>query len=43
MKSMVLAIGGNSLIRPGEHGTDPEQVVNARHVAELVVRLVRDG
>ncbi len=43
MKSMVLAIGGNSLIRPGEHGTDPEQVVNARHVAEQVVRLVRDG
>ena len=43
MNNMVLAIGGNSLIRPGEHGTDPEQVVNARHVAEQAVRLVKRG
>lgn len=43
MNNMVLAIGGNSLIRPGEHGTDPEQVANARHLATQVVRLVRSG
>jgi carbamate kinase len=40
---MVLAIGGNSLIRPGEQGTISEQVANARHIAAQVVRLVRSG
>ncbi len=43
MKSMVLAIGGNSLIHSGEKGTVPEQLVNARQVAAQVVRLLRDG
>jgi carbamate kinase len=43
MKSMVLAIGGNSLIHSGESGTVGEQLVNARRVAAEVVRLVRAG
>jgi len=43
MKSMVLAIGGNSLIRPGEAGTIAEQAANARRIASQVVRLVRKG
>jgi carbamate kinase len=43
MKSMVLAIGGNSLVRPGERGTFSEQLANARRIAAQVVRLIRDG
>jgi carbamate kinase len=43
MKSMVLAIGGNSLIRPGEKGTVAEQLANARRVAAQVVRLAGAG
>lgn len=43
MKSMVLAIGGNSLIHSGEKGTIGEQLVNARRVAVHVVRLIRMG
>jgi len=43
MKTMVLAIGGNSLIHSGERGTVGEQLGNARRVAAQVVRLLRDG
>jgi carbamate kinase len=43
MKTMVLAIGGNSLIHSGEKGTIGEQLANARSVAAQVVRLIRDG
>jgi carbamate kinase len=43
MKSMVLAIGGNSLIPSDEKGTIREQLANARRVAAQVVRLIRDG
>jgi len=43
MKSMVLAIGGNSLIPAGEKGTILQQLANARRVAAQVVRLIRDG
>jgi len=43
MKTMVLAIGGNSLVRPGERGTFSEQLANARRIAAQVVRLIRDG
>lgn len=43
MKSMVLAIGGNALIRSSEKGTIGEQLVNARRVAAQVVRLARAG
>ena len=40
---MVLAIGGNSLIRPGEKGTVGEQLANARRIAAQVVRLSGGG
>jgi carbamate kinase len=42
MRSMVLAIGGNSLIRQGEQGTIREQLANARRIAAQIVRLVRE-
>ncbi|HUK48949.1 MAG TPA: carbamate kinase [Terriglobales bacterium] len=42
MKTMLLAIGGNSLIRAGEKGTTAEQLVNARRTAREIVKLVRE-
>ena len=43
MRRMVLAVGGNSLIRAGEKGTIGEQLANARRIAVQVVGLIRDG
>lgn len=43
MKTMLLAVGGNSLIRAGEKGTTSEQLVNARRTAAEITKLVRDG
>jgi len=43
MKTMLLAVGGNSLIRAGQKGTIAEQLLNARHTAAEIARLVRDG
>ena len=43
MKTMLLAVGGNSLIRAGEKGTTAEQLANARRTASEIVRLVCDG
>jgi len=43
MKTMVLAIGGNSLIHSGERGTIGEQVINAHRVAVQIVNLIRGG
>lgn len=43
MKSMVLAIGGNSLIHSGEKGTIGEQLLNARRVAAQIVHLIGQG
>jgi len=43
MKTIVLAVGGNSLIRAGEKGTIAEQAANARRTASEVVGLIRDG
>jgi carbamate kinase len=40
---MLLAVGGNSLIRAGQKGTIAEQLANARRTAAEVARLVRDG
>jgi len=40
---MLIAVGGNSLIRAGEKGTVAEQWVNARRTATAVVDLVRVG
>jgi carbamate kinase len=43
MKSMLIAVGGNSLIRAGETGTIAEQWINARRTAAAIVQLIRDG
>ena len=43
MKTILLAIGGNSLIRAGEKGTMAEQSANARRTAREIVALLRDG
>ncbi len=43
MPSMLIAVGGNSLIRAGETGTIVEQWVNARRTAAAIVQLIRSG
>ncbi len=43
MKSMLIAVGGNSLIRAGETGTVAEQWANARRTASAIVDLIQDG
>lgn len=43
MRTILLAIGGNSLIRAGEKGTVAEQAANARRTAAAVVGLIREG
>jgi carbamate kinase len=43
MKTMLLAVGGNSLIRAGEKGTIAEQRANAQRTAAQVVGLIRAG
>lgn len=42
-KRALIAIGGNSLIKPGERGTIEEQLVNARTTARNIADLVEDG
>src|SRR5579862_4030955 len=43
MKGMLIAVGGNSLIRAGEKGTVQEQLANARKTAAAIIGLIRDG
>lgn len=43
MKTILLAIGGNSLIKAGEKGSVAEQMANARRTAAEVVALCRSG
>jgi carbamate kinase len=43
MKSMLIAVGGNSLIRAGEKGTVAEQLANARRTATAILGLIRAG
>jgi len=40
---MLIAVGGNSLIRAGETGTGSEQWINARRTAAAIVRLIEAG
>src|SRR5512143_2244058 len=42
-KTILIAIGGNSLIRAGEKGTVSEQNANARRTAAAIIGLIRDG
>jgi carbamate kinase len=43
MKTMLIAVGGNSLIRAGEKGTIAEQFANIQATAAAIVALLRDG
>jgi carbamate kinase len=43
MQTLLLAVGGNSLIRAGEKGSMREQLGNARRTAREIVGLIRDG
>ncbi len=40
---MLIAVGGNSLIRAGEKGTVGEQLANTRRTAAAILGLIRDG
>ena len=42
-KTILIAVGGNSLIRAGEKGTISEQIGNARRTAAALVGLISDG
>jgi carbamate kinase len=42
-QTMLIAIGGNSLIRAGERGTVAEEQANARKTARAIVGLIRLG
>ncbi len=42
-KTLLLAVGGNSLIRAGEKGTVAEQLANARCTAAAVIGLIQKG
>jgi carbamate kinase len=41
MKTMLIAVGGNSLIRAGEKGSVAEQRANARRTAAAIIDLIR--
>jgi carbamate kinase len=43
MQTMLLAVGGNALIRAGEKGTIAEQLANAQRTAREIVKLVEEG
>jgi carbamate kinase len=43
MRTALIAIGGNSLIRAGEKGTIAEQLANTRRTADAIVGLIQDG
>ncbi len=43
MKTILLAVGGNSLIRAGEKGTAAEQLANAQRTAAEIAILIREG
>ena len=42
-KSILIAVGGNSLIRAGQRGTVAEQLANARFTAEQIAILAKRG
>jgi len=42
-KTALIAVGGNSLIRAGERGTIPEQLVNAHATAKNIANMIKLG
>lgn len=43
MKSVVLALGGNAILKPGQKGTAEEQMANVNGAAKNIVKLVKEG
>jgi len=43
IKSAVIAVGGNALIRAGEKGSILEQIANARRISKAIVTLIQSG
>jgi carbamate kinase len=43
MRTLLIAVGGNSLIRAGEKGTVAEQMANARRTAAALIGLLQSG
>lgn len=43
MKTVVVALGGNAILQPGQKGTAEEQRDNVRSTAEQMASLIRDG
>lgn len=41
METVVLAVGGNALLRPGDHGTAEEQMLRAKETAENIYPLFK--
>lgn len=39
----VIAVGGNALVRPGQHGSAEDQFANAMETADVLVRLLQSG
>ncbi|RLF42331.1 MAG: carbamate kinase [Thermoplasmata archaeon] len=42
MKTTVIALGGNALIKPGQKGTIYEQFANTREVVKSIARIIRE-
>lgn len=42
-KTIVVALGGNAILRPGEKGTFDEQMANIRNTAAQLARLIGEG
>ncbi len=42
METLVLAVGGNALLRPGDRGTAEEQMLRARQTAEEIYRIFEE-
>ncbi len=43
MKSVVVALGGNAILKPGQKGTAEEQMANVDAAAKNIVKLVKEG
>jgi len=42
-ETIVVALGGNAILKPGEKGTFAEQMANIRNTAAQLARLIREG
>jgi len=43
MKTVVVALGGNAILKPGQKGTYAEQMENVDEAAKNIVKLVKEG